>query len=235
MSGPRQGLARRDPRERSIGARSTRPSERRNLRQEQVRGALAAIAADAEERLLVALGALGGAGVADERHQIAEIAGVAHRALDALVGHHSRHDQRAHAEIPQYVIDVGRNKNAARRLAKDHLVAYRGDLVEHPRIPRSLRYVDTRDLVVEAAVTAVPGHVLDGRRTAEAADWAARFRAGCGRDSGVVARRACASRCRRDVRSNSGYRRSTEPHGPDRSERCGSLRSSAEKLAVRGR
>jgi len=111
----------------------------------------------------VALGALGGAGVADERHQIAEIAGVAHRALDALVGHHSRHDQRAHAEIPQYVIDVGRNKNAARRLAKDHLVAYRGDLVEHPRIPRSLRYVDTRDLVVEAAVTAVPGHVLDGR------------------------------------------------------------------------
>ena len=39
-----------------------------------------------EKRLVVALGAAGGAGVGDQRYQVAEVAGVAHGAFDALVG-----------------------------------------------------------------------------------------------------------------------------------------------------
>jgi len=70
----------------------------------------------------VALRAIGGTGVGHEGDKIAEIAGVAHCALDALVGHHSGDDQRAHAEIAQDEINVGRYEGAARRLAEDHFV-----------------------------------------------------------------------------------------------------------------
>ena len=48
---------------------------------------MAAIAADADERLPMTFSGVGGAGVGDQRHQIAEIAGVADGAFDALVGH----------------------------------------------------------------------------------------------------------------------------------------------------
>src|SRR5215813_8876485 len=99
---------------------STLLNERRDLGHELVGATLAAITADADQRLLVAFGAVGGAGVGDERNQITEITGVAYRALDTLVGHHTRHDQRAHPEIAQYIIDIGRDEDAARSLAKDH-------------------------------------------------------------------------------------------------------------------
>ena len=66
-----------------------------DLSEKCVCAVLAAIAADADQRLRVALGAVGGAGVGGERHQIAEIASVTHRAFDALVGHDPGDDQRA--------------------------------------------------------------------------------------------------------------------------------------------
>jgi len=71
----------------------------------------------------VALGAVRCAGIRYQCHEIAEITRVAHRTLDALVGHHSRHDQRPHPEVAQYIIDIGRDEDAARRLAEDHLVS----------------------------------------------------------------------------------------------------------------
>ena len=63
-----------------------RLGELRNLSQKYIGTTLAAIAANTEERLLVALGAGGSASVADEGYEIAEIAGVAYCAFDALVG-----------------------------------------------------------------------------------------------------------------------------------------------------
>jgi hypothetical protein len=44
----------------------------------------------------MALLTVGRAGVGDQRHKIPEIAGVARRAFDTLVGHYSSDDQRAH-------------------------------------------------------------------------------------------------------------------------------------------
>ena len=63
-----------------------RSGQPRKLSQKCLGTTLAAITANAEERLFVALGAGGSASVADEGYEIAEIAGVAHCAFDALVG-----------------------------------------------------------------------------------------------------------------------------------------------------
>jgi hypothetical protein len=46
-------------------------------------------------------------------------------------------------------------------LWKNHFVPGRGDLAGNLRFPRAPRHVDAGDLVVEAAVAAVTGHVLD--------------------------------------------------------------------------
>ena len=111
----------------------------------------------------MAFGGAGRAGVGNERHEIAEVASVADSALDALLGHDPGDHQRAHTEIAQYKVDIGRDKDVARRLAKNHLVFSRGDGVQHLPVPRPLRHVDAGNPVIEAAVAAVLGHVLDDR------------------------------------------------------------------------
>ena len=79
----------------------------------------------------MAIGAVGGAGIRHEGNEIVEIARVADCALDARVRHYPGDDQRSYAEIAQYVIDIGRDEDTARRLSEDHLVVGRSDFVDH--------------------------------------------------------------------------------------------------------
>src|SRR5690606_23798195 len=81
-----RNLQRRARVSRTVPARLASAGERGQFGEELVGGALAAVALDRAQGGVVALLAVGGAGVGDQGHQIAEVAGVAHRALDALLG-----------------------------------------------------------------------------------------------------------------------------------------------------
>ena len=76
-----------------------------DLGDDLLRRDLPAIAAIIAQRCLVALPRVSGTCIGDQRHEIAKIAGVAHRRIDALVGEESRDDEGADAEIAQHIID----------------------------------------------------------------------------------------------------------------------------------
>src|SRR5260370_6889377 len=99
--------------------------------------------------------AVGGAGIGDEGDEIAEIATVAHRALDALVGDDARYHQMARAEVAQHVIDVGRDEDIRGGLGNDHFIWPGGEGVDHLAVPTVRTHVEAGDLVVEAAVPAL--------------------------------------------------------------------------------
>ena len=83
--------------------------------------------------------------------------------VDALVGQHARDHQRPHAQVPQHVVDVGRDEHGRRRLRQHDLVLGRRDRVQHLRIPRTARHEQPADLVVEAQIAPVARQRLDHR------------------------------------------------------------------------
>src|ERR1700721_302994 len=64
----------------------SRTRQRSYFLQQRVGGDLSAVASVVAQRPCVAFGSEGGAGVGGDRHQVAEIARVAHRRVNALVG-----------------------------------------------------------------------------------------------------------------------------------------------------
>ena len=166
----------------------------------------------------MAIGAVGGAGIRHEGNEIVEIARVADCALDARVRHYPGDDQQSYAEIAQYVIDIGRDEDAARRLSEDHLVVGRSDFVDHlgilgsavRRSPRSCSRgcCRGRRASCSRSLSRRPRCRRYGRRTAGAGYWAIRRPA----DSAENIRSSRPShRC-----NSSAHRCSTMPRGPDR-------------------
>ena len=134
-----------------------------DLPHQRIRRDLPAISTVVAQRPLVSFRAQRGAGVGGHRHQVPEIAGIAHRRVDALIGQHAGDDQRPHAEIAQHVVDVGRDEHGRRRLRQHDLVVDRRDRVQHLRIPRTARHEQPADLVVEAQIAPVARQRLDHR------------------------------------------------------------------------
>ena len=52
----------------------------------------------------MALQAMRGAGIGDKGHQVAKIAGVTYRMIDALVGEEPGNNEKAYPQIPQHII-----------------------------------------------------------------------------------------------------------------------------------
>src|SRR5688500_7251246 len=84
----------------------------RQLRDHLIGGALTAIALDRAQGIVVPLLAVGQAGVGHLGDQISEIAGIADRRLNALIGDETADDQLLHAEVAQQVVDVGGDEHA---------------------------------------------------------------------------------------------------------------------------
>ena len=96
----------------------------------------------------VQFGRHGRAAIFDDRHQIAEIAGVAHGRFHALVGIDADHEQRLDSQIIQHVMEVCRRKYAA------------GGLIDHDLIP----IVQRRDDFQEIRVTGTRRRQQPSRR-----------------------------------------------------------------------
>ena len=109
----------------------------------------------------MALRGLRRAGIGGHGHEVPQVAGIAHRRVDALVGEHARDDQGPRAEIAQHVVEVGRDEHRRGGLGKHHFIAGGREFVDHVRVRGALRHVESRDLVIERPVAAVRGEALD--------------------------------------------------------------------------
>src|SRR5579871_6947683 len=125
----------------------TRKPQPLDLIDELLRRALAAITAVVPERPVVPVLRQRHTRIGRDRHEVAQVARVAHRRVDALVRETAGDDQVAHAQVAQHVIDVGRDEYGGGGFREHDLVGSWLDLREHLGIVRAARHVEARDLV----------------------------------------------------------------------------------------
>jgi hypothetical protein len=124
-------------------------------------GALSAIAAIIAQRPLLPILRQGHAGIGGHRHEVAQVAGVAHRRIDALIGETADDDEISGAEIAQHVIDVGGDEHRGGGLGEHDFIVGGRKLRHHLGVGRTLGHVKSGDLVIERAVAPVGGLALD--------------------------------------------------------------------------
>ena len=106
----------------------------RQLCQKFVGGALATVTFNVIQGGYVPLLGKGGTGIGGQGNQITQVTGVTHRGTDALIRQQAADNQIFDTEIAQYIVNVGGDENARRRLLKHDFITDWFDHVKNPGV-----------------------------------------------------------------------------------------------------